>query len=363
MGAVFSGTATVAAGMFTTLVVLFYLLVSGETFLRRFVEILPSFAEKRQAVEITLHIERNVSAYLITVTLINFIVGLLTFGIMAACGVANPLLWGVIAFALNFVPILGAMVGIVLFLMASVLSLGVYLVGAASGRSVFPGPRPGRRDRHAHAAGAPLHHQSRRRDPCADLLVLDVGRARRHPRGAHVGDHQDRLRRPAPAAGIRTLPGSLSRRRLICLRQPGGLIKVPSIKQIGLVAAVAIVAVGATFISPPRLPADSNRVQGRTSDLLRSQFNLDSIFFNNIQDVSGNIFSDRRECTAQVTQIKGNTSPTAMSWRQLRYSIAPGTEPDLPDIKIDLGPSGPYVPPPPTLWERIFGLNNLTVAT
>ena len=125
MGALFSGTATVAAGMFTTLIVLFYLLVSGETFLRRFVEILPSFAEKRQAVEITLHIERNVSAYLITVTLINFVVGLLTFGIMAGCGVANPLLWGVIAFALNFVPILGAMVGIVLFLMASVLSLGV----------------------------------------------------------------------------------------------------------------------------------------------------------------------------------------------------------------------------------------------
>ena len=68
---------TVAAGLFTTLVVLFYLLVSGETFLRRFVEILPSFAEKRQAVEITLDIERNISAYLITVTLINVIVGVL----------------------------------------------------------------------------------------------------------------------------------------------------------------------------------------------------------------------------------------------------------------------------------------------
>ena len=71
MGALFSGTTTVAAGLFTTLVVLFYLLVSGETFLRRFVEILPSFAEKRQAVEITLDIERNISAYLVTVTLIN----------------------------------------------------------------------------------------------------------------------------------------------------------------------------------------------------------------------------------------------------------------------------------------------------
>jgi predicted PurR-regulated permease PerM len=125
MGALFSGTATVAGGLFTTLIVLFYLLVSGETFLRRFVEILPSFAEKRQAVEITLDIEKNISAYLITVTLINFIVGVCSLAVMWACGVANPLLWGVIAFVVNFVPILGPMVALVLFLMASVVSLGV----------------------------------------------------------------------------------------------------------------------------------------------------------------------------------------------------------------------------------------------
>ena len=125
LGILFSGTATVAAGLFTTLVVLFYLLVAGETFLRRFVEILPHFAEKRQAVEISLHIERDISVYLITVTLINGVVGMATFAVMWLCGVANPLLWGVIAFVLNFVPILGAMVGIVVFLMASVLSLGV----------------------------------------------------------------------------------------------------------------------------------------------------------------------------------------------------------------------------------------------
>ena len=125
MGALFSGTATVAGGLFTTLVVLFYLLVSGETFMRRFVEILPTFAEKRQAVELTLDIERNISAYLITVTLINGVVGLLTFCVMWVCGVANPLLWGFVAFVVNFVPILGPMAGMVLFLMASVLSLGV----------------------------------------------------------------------------------------------------------------------------------------------------------------------------------------------------------------------------------------------
>ena len=210
MGALFSGTATVAAGLFTTLVVLFYLLVSGETFLRRFVEILPSFAEKRQAVEITLDIERNISAYLITVTLINFIVGVLTFAIMWVCGVANPLLWGVIAFVVNFVPILGPMVGIAIFLMASVLSLGVtwwallpvglyFLVHVIEGETG-----------HADADGASLHHQSRRRDPGADLLVLDVGRARRHSRGADAGDHQIVCDELLPAARVRAFFGGVS---------------------------------------------------------------------------------------------------------------------------------------------------------
>ena len=87
-GALFSGTATVAAGLFTTLIVLFYLLVSGETFLRRLVEVLPASPRSARRWRSTLHIERNISAYLITVTLINFIVGLCTLAVMWACGVA-----------------------------------------------------------------------------------------------------------------------------------------------------------------------------------------------------------------------------------------------------------------------------------
>jgi predicted PurR-regulated permease PerM len=127
LGALFSGTAAIATGLFTTLLVLFYLLVSGEIFLRRIVEVLPTFGDKRQAVETSLHIERDVSVYLVTVTLINVTVGLCTLGIMWGCGVANPLLWAVIALVLNYVPIIGAVVGVVVFLMASVLSLGVTL--------------------------------------------------------------------------------------------------------------------------------------------------------------------------------------------------------------------------------------------
>lgn len=125
VGAVLSGSASVTSGLLTTLLILFYLLVSGETFLRRMVEILPRFKDKRSAVELASDIEKNVSVYLLTVSCINAIVGTATGTVMWLCGVANPVLWGAVAFMLNFVPILGPMVGIVVFLMASVLSLGV----------------------------------------------------------------------------------------------------------------------------------------------------------------------------------------------------------------------------------------------
>lgn len=125
LSAVLSGSATATSGLLTTLLILFYLLVSGETFLRRMVEILPRFKDKRSAVALASDIEKNVSVYLLTVSCINIVVGVATGCVMWLCGVANPVLWGAVAFLLNFVPILGPMVGIIVFLAASFLSLGV----------------------------------------------------------------------------------------------------------------------------------------------------------------------------------------------------------------------------------------------
>jgi predicted PurR-regulated permease PerM len=120
----FSGTRAVAAGFFTTLLVLFYLLLSGETFLRRVVEILPRFKDKRRAVEISLHIQRDISAYLVTISAINAVVGLATASVMWGFGVPDAALWGAAAFGLNFVPILGPLLGIGLFALVGALALG-----------------------------------------------------------------------------------------------------------------------------------------------------------------------------------------------------------------------------------------------
>jgi predicted PurR-regulated permease PerM len=121
--ALFRGTEHFASGLFETILVLFFLLVSGDTFLRRLVEIMPRFRDKRQVVDLSQQIENNISAYLVTITLMNVAVGLATGVMMWACGVGDPVLWGVVAFLLNYIPIMGPLFGFLLFLFAGLLAI------------------------------------------------------------------------------------------------------------------------------------------------------------------------------------------------------------------------------------------------
>lgn len=119
---VFIGTQAFASGLFTMIIVLFFLLAAGDTFLRRMVEVVPRFKNKRQVVDISQQIEHDISVYLLTITLMNLLVGIATGIMMWACGVADPMLWGTIAFLLNYVPIVGPWVGGVIFLFVGLLA-------------------------------------------------------------------------------------------------------------------------------------------------------------------------------------------------------------------------------------------------
>jgi predicted PurR-regulated permease PerM len=113
----------VAGEAFTTMLVLFFVLMSGETFLRRLVEVLPRFKDKRQAVAISQQIEQDISIYLATITMMNGLVGVGVALTSWACGLGDPLLWGIIAFLLNYVPILGPTAGVVLFLVVGLVTI------------------------------------------------------------------------------------------------------------------------------------------------------------------------------------------------------------------------------------------------
>jgi predicted PurR-regulated permease PerM len=121
-GFLLSGTRAFLAGVLTTIVLLFFLLLTGDMFLRRLVEIMPTLSNKKQAVDISREIENSISAYLVTVSLMNLGVGVAT-GIAAyACGLSDPILWGTVAFFLNYVPILGPLCGVLILFVAGLLS-------------------------------------------------------------------------------------------------------------------------------------------------------------------------------------------------------------------------------------------------
>lgn len=121
-GALFAGTRSVLDGLFTTVLVLYFLLVAGDIFLRRIVEILPTFGNKRQAVDISQQIQEDISAYLLTITAMNAAVGVATAAVMYLCGLGDPLLWGATAFLLNYIPILGPLLGVCIFVLVGMLS-------------------------------------------------------------------------------------------------------------------------------------------------------------------------------------------------------------------------------------------------
>ena len=58
-----------------------------------------------------------------TITIMNGAVGVATGTAVALAGLGDPLLWGTVAFLLNYVPILGPMIGVVVVLLAGLLTI------------------------------------------------------------------------------------------------------------------------------------------------------------------------------------------------------------------------------------------------
>jgi predicted PurR-regulated permease PerM len=116
-----NGRAFVGQGM-TVMLLLFFFLASSESLLRRTVEILPHFDDKRRVVSIVSETEESISHYLLTVSLMNGLVGILAGLAVWLLGMPDPLLFGATAFILNYIPILGPLTGVVIFFFAGIFS-------------------------------------------------------------------------------------------------------------------------------------------------------------------------------------------------------------------------------------------------
>ena len=105
------------------LVLLFFLIASGDMFYEKLVHVMPTFTDKRKALRIAFDIERRLSHYLSTISVINAGLGLSVAGAMWMLDMPTPLLFGLMAFLLNFIPYVGAVVGIVVTALIGLISL------------------------------------------------------------------------------------------------------------------------------------------------------------------------------------------------------------------------------------------------
>ena len=119
------------------LVLLFFLLASGDMIHEKIVHVLPTLTDKKRAVRIARDIERKLSRYLFTITLINAGLGVATGLAMWLIGMPNPVLFGVIAFAFNYVPYAGAVAGVALATLVGLVSLDHVSEAVMAGAAFF----------------------------------------------------------------------------------------------------------------------------------------------------------------------------------------------------------------------------------
>jgi predicted PurR-regulated permease PerM len=94
------------------LILLYFLLASGDLFLNKTIKVFPGLDRKKEIVKIVRTVEQQISKYLFTVTVINAFMGFFLGLGMYLIGMPNPVLWGVMGGFLVFLPYLGPLFGI-----------------------------------------------------------------------------------------------------------------------------------------------------------------------------------------------------------------------------------------------------------
>src|SRR3546814_11453882 len=112
------------ASVLAVVLLTYFFMVFGENLQRNAIALLPTRSRKKLTVDILQAIEREISRYVLTITLINTAVGMILVGALYWLGVELPeaLLWGTLAALLNFVPYVGPLLGVWLMLQVGFLT-------------------------------------------------------------------------------------------------------------------------------------------------------------------------------------------------------------------------------------------------
>lgn len=112
---VLSGAPIMLATIGGILLLAYFFLLYGETLQRRAISVMPTRVQQRVTLDILRSFQVEVSRYVLTVSLINSVLGLATAVALWAVGLPprDALLWGLVVGLLNFAPYVGPLLGLV----------------------------------------------------------------------------------------------------------------------------------------------------------------------------------------------------------------------------------------------------------
>lgn len=117
-------TPRLAASVLAVVLLTFFFMVYGANLQKKALALLPGRQQQKLTVEILQSIEREISRYVLTITVINIVVGLVFAGALVLLDVPMPeaLMWGTMAALLNFAPYVGPLIGIIVMLLMGFVS-------------------------------------------------------------------------------------------------------------------------------------------------------------------------------------------------------------------------------------------------
>jgi predicted PurR-regulated permease PerM len=110
----FGITTSLLTGLLEVLLLTWFLLASGDMFVRKLVNVMPHITEKKRALSVVHETESVVSRYLVVTLLINLAQGAAVGVAMWLLGMPSPVLWGMLTVLLEFIPYLGGMTMVLL---------------------------------------------------------------------------------------------------------------------------------------------------------------------------------------------------------------------------------------------------------
>jgi len=121
-GLLSTGSGHVASTIGAVIGLLYFFLISGDTFLRKLVLVTPSLKDKKRAVEIVRNIQADISFYLVMVAAINIAMGIIVLATTAILGIPDSILWGALAAVLSFAPYVGEFAIVILLSLVGILT-------------------------------------------------------------------------------------------------------------------------------------------------------------------------------------------------------------------------------------------------